>query len=168
MGLRVLVPSGRAVDGSAVAPSHLEGPMPPTCIQTMQAVCSCAARRREKLYVSSLLRQGAPANFDRHIRYKRIICLMTLVCRQPTLAAVHSSALKSTHYMGVSCFFTVRSYAHVLIAAYVNGCLITSYTLPIQRYAVYSFLLNSDRQHKDQRKPKQCKLHPAPSSLGIA
>ena len=83
---RPLVSSGRAVDGSAVAPSHLEGPMPPTCIQTMQAACSFAARRREKLYVSSLLGQVAPANFDRHLRQERIICLMTLVCRQPTLA----------------------------------------------------------------------------------
>jgi len=27
------------------APSHLEGPMPPTCIQTMQAVCSFASCR---------------------------------------------------------------------------------------------------------------------------
>lgn len=81
--------------------------MPPTCIQTMQAVCSFAATRREKLYVSSLLGQVAPANFDRHMRQKRIKRVMTLVSRQPTLAAVHSSALKSTHYIGVSCFFTV-------------------------------------------------------------
>jgi len=42
---RPLVSSGRAVDGSTVAPSHLEGPMPPTCIQTMQAVCSFASCR---------------------------------------------------------------------------------------------------------------------------